>query len=97
MRLNVSAAGFSKDGREVLTICPNTSGDGARWQLWAMDVATGRERLVTPVDLPDSTQVVVGFSLHPDGTRILTSATSAPADIWMLQGFDKEWDAANAP
>jgi Tol biopolymer transport system component len=88
-RLNVSSIGFSKDSREVMSIYHNTSGDGARWQLWAVDVATGRERLVTRIDLPDSTQQIGGFSLHPDGTRILTSAASSPSDIWMLKGFDK--------
>jgi len=73
-----------------LSIYRNTSGDGARWQLWAVDVATGRERLVTRIDVPDSTQQVNGFSLHPDGKRILISTVSNPADIWMLKGFDKK-------
>jgi len=89
-RLNFAAIAFSRDGREVLSIYRNTSGDGAHWQLWAVDVGTGRERLVTGVDLPDATQQVMGFSLHPDGKRILTAAISNPADIWMLKGFDKK-------
>jgi serine/threonine protein kinase len=88
--LSLGSIGFSKDGREVMSIHRNTSGDGARWQLWAVDVTTGRERLVTRVDLPDTTEGLGGFSMHPDGTRILTSAIGHPADIWMLKGFDKK-------
>jgi len=72
-----------------MSVKRNTSADGARWQLWAVDIATGRERLVAGVDVPDSADQVLGFSLHPDGTRFLTSATSSPADIWLLSGFDK--------
>ena len=87
--LNAGSIGFSNDGREVMSIDRNRTGDGARWQLWAIEVATGRERLVTRVDLPDATEGVNGFSLHPDGRRILTSAIGHPADIWMLKGFDK--------
>ena len=89
-RLNLSSIGFSKDGRDVLSISLNTTGDGADWQLWAVDVGTGRERLVARIDLPDAIQQVTGFSLHPDGKRILTSTLSSPADIWMLKGFDKK-------
>ena len=88
-RLNLSSIGFSKDGRDVLSI-HRTTGDDAHWQLWAVDVGTGRERLVTRVDLPDATQQVTGLSLHPDGKRILISALGDPADIWMLKGFDKK-------
>ena len=83
------AAGFSKDARDVMSIHRNTSVDGVPWELWAIDVASGRERLLTRIDLPQSTEQVIGFSLHPDGTRFLTSAYSNPSDIWMLEGFDR--------
>ena len=89
-RLESGSAGFSKDGREVMSIGRSTRAEGAVWQLWAVDIATGRERLVTGIDLPDATSLVRGFSLHPDGTRFLTSTYSSPADIWMLSGFDRK-------
>jgi hypothetical protein len=66
---------FSKDGREVMSLHQATTATGASWQLWAVDVATLRERLVTHIDFPDTVEWMYGFSLHP-------------ADIWMLSGFN---------
>lgn len=88
-RLGQGPVGFSKDGREVLGIARNVSGTGAPWQLWSVDIATGRERLVADVELSASARGVSGFSLHPDGTRIITSVQVWPSDIWMLEGFDR--------
>ena len=67
----------------------DTSAERAQWQLWAVDVATGRDRRLSNVDLPLGTENVVSFSLHPDGTRFLTSAGGLKTDIWMLKGFDR--------
>ena len=88
-RLGQGPVGFSKDGREVLGIARNTTGDGAPWQLWSVDITTGRERLAADVDLSVSAQTLSGFSLHPDGTGIITSVQLWPSDIWMLEGFDR--------
>jgi hypothetical protein len=57
--------------------------------LWSVDVTTGRERLAADIDLSASAQTLSGFSLHPDGTRIITSVQVWPSDIWMLEGFDR--------
>jgi Tol biopolymer transport system component len=84
-----NAAGFSKDGRDVIGFFQDTSAERAQWQLWVVDVATGRERRLTNVDLPLGTENVVSFSLHPDGTRLLTNAGGLKTDIWMLKGFDR--------
>jgi Tol biopolymer transport system component len=84
-----NAMGFSKDGREVLGVHRNSSGTGAQWQLWSVDVATSREQLVADVDLPASAMGLAGFSLHPDGTRFVTSLGLWPSDIWMLEGFGR--------
>lgn len=81
--------GFSKDGREVLGVVRNSSGAEAEWQLWAIDVATGRERKLADVDLPEAVDTLRGFSLHPDGSRFATSVATLPFDIWMLEGFDQ--------
>lgn len=80
--------GFSRDGRAILYLEQNISAEGAPWRLWSIDVATGAERLLTDVPLPPSTGDAAGFSLHPDGTRFLTSIADWPFDLWMLEGFE---------
>ena len=62
--------------REVYGIVRNTTGEGAAWQLYAIDVKTGAEKMLAPLDLPASTDGVAGFSLHPDGNRFLWVANS---------------------
>jgi serine/threonine protein kinase len=87
------ADGFSRDGTEVFGVFHNAAGTGAQWQLYSLNVKTGAEKLLAPVDLPASANDMVGFSLHPDGKRFLTSIGKWPYDIWMLEGFDqhKTW------
>jgi eukaryotic-like serine/threonine-protein kinase len=83
------AYSFSKDGAQVYGIIENTSGEGPQWQLDSIDVKTGAEKMLALLDLPASTANIVGFSLHPDGKRFLTSIAKRPYDIWMLEGFDQ--------
>jgi hypothetical protein len=73
--------------RAVYGIVRNTTGE--EWQLYAIDVKTGAEKMLAPLELPGSTDGVAGFSLHPDGNRFLTSIAKWPHDIWMLEGFDQ--------
>ncbi len=82
--------GFSKDGKQVIGIYRNTSPDGAEWQMYAVDVASGAEKLLGAVELPAATEALAGFSLHPDGKRFLTSIAKWPFDIWMMEGFDQQ-------
>jgi hypothetical protein len=84
-----AGAGFSRRGREVVGVDRNTTGEDAEWQLWSVDVATGRETRLADLDLPDATDSLNGFSLHPDGTRFATAIALWPYDIWMLEGFDR--------
>ena len=42
------ACNFSKDGSQVYGISHNTTGEGAEWQLYAVNVKTGAEKLITP-------------------------------------------------
>jgi Tol biopolymer transport system component len=85
--------GFSKDGRRLFGIEHDTSGKGGQWQLYQIDVATGVDKLLSAVDLPVSVEALVGLSMHPDGTRFLTSSRKWPTDIWMMEGFNprKTW------
>ena len=87
------ACGFSKDGTRLFGIERDTTSKGAQWQLYQIDVATGADKLLGPVDLPSSVDALEGFSMHPDGTRFLTSIAKWPFDIWMMEGFNppKSW------
>ena len=38
-------------------------------------------------DFPTSVDSVSGLSLSLDGTRLYTSISERPFDIWMLEGF----------
>jgi hypothetical protein len=65
----------------------DASAPGRPWRVFAVDVASGGERVVTTVDFPKTADDVAGFSLSPDGTRLYTSFADWPFDIWMLEGF----------
>ncbi len=86
---------FSKNGGEVYGIFHNTTGTGAQWQLYEVNVGTGAEKLLSALDLPPSTARLSAFSIHPDGKRALTSIAKWPFQIWMLEGFEqpKNWFA----
>jgi len=92
---NLMAFAFSKDGTQVYGIVHNTTrdtaGTGAQWQLYSIDVKTGVDRLLAPLDFPTSTANLVSFSLHPDGKRFLTSIAKWPYDLWMLEGWDQPY------
>jgi Tol biopolymer transport system component/tRNA A-37 threonylcarbamoyl transferase component Bud32 len=81
--------GFSKDGSQLYGIFRNTTGEGAQWQLYSVDVKSGADKFLAPVDLPASTDGMAGFSIHPDGKRVLISIAKWPFDIWMMEGFDQ--------
>ena len=83
------AYAFTKDGAQVYGIVRNAQGEGAQWQLYSVDVKTGADKMIAPLDLPASTDNIAGFSLHPDGNRFLTSIAKWPFDIWMLEGWDQ--------
>lgn len=90
------AFNFSNDGSQVYGIFHHTAGEGAEWQLYAVNVKTGAERFLTGVDFPPSTGQLAGFSIHPNGKRALTSIAKWPFQIWMLEGSEpppKNWFA----
>ncbi|HYM10323.1 MAG TPA: protein kinase, partial [Bryobacterales bacterium] len=49
---NLLAFAFSKDGAQVYGIVRNTTGQGAQWQLYSIDVKTGADKMLAPLDLP---------------------------------------------
>ncbi|HXB72785.1 MAG TPA: protein kinase [Candidatus Acidoferrales bacterium] len=83
------AYGFSKDGSQFYGVFQNTTGNGAQWQLYSVNVKSGAEKFLAPIDLPASVDRIAGFSIHPDGKRFLTSVAKFPFDIWMLEGFEQ--------
>ena len=60
---------------------------GRSWRLFALDIASGEERIVATVAFPATADDVAGLSLSRDGTRLYTSFADWPFDIWMLEGF----------
>jgi Tol biopolymer transport system component/predicted Ser/Thr protein kinase len=83
------AYNFSKDGGTLYGVFQNTTGNGAQWQLYSVNVKSGAEKFLAPIDLPASVDRIAGFSIHPDGKRFLTSVAKFPFDIWMLEGFEQ--------
>jgi hypothetical protein len=81
--------GFTRDGHRLYGVVRGVANTGRRWELFEIDVATGRNRLVAPLQLPDGMQALAGFSLHPDGRRFLISAPVWPFDIWLIDGFEQ--------
>jgi hypothetical protein len=62
---------------------------GARapaWELVSFAIPSGQETNVAPLDLP-AAAIVTGFSVHPDGKRVITSVRKRRFDIWQLEGF----------
>ena len=81
--------GFSKDGSQVFGMYLNREEKGRR-EFFSVDVKTGAQKFLAIVNLPASVNRLAGFSLHPDGKRFATSISKMKADIWMLEGFDKQ-------
>jgi WD40 repeat protein len=91
---NLMVFDFSKDGGQLYGIFRNTNtagsgAPGAEWQLCSINVKTGAEKLLSALDMPASVDLFMGFCLHPDGKRFLTSVGKFPYDIWMLEGWDQ--------
>ncbi len=85
---NLQAYAFSRDGQQVYGIYRNTTGEGPQWQLHLIGIKGGTDKMIAALDFPVSTSTAIGFSIHPDGKRFLTSIAKWPYDIWMLEGFD---------
>jgi serine/threonine protein kinase len=85
---NFQTYAFSKDGKQVYGIYRNTTGQGPQWQLHSIDVKGETDKMIAALDFPVSTSTAIGFSIHPDGKRFLTSIAKWPYDIWMFEGFD---------
>jgi hypothetical protein len=83
------AYGFSKDSTQFYGVFQNTTGNGAQWQMYSVNVKTGTEKFLAPLDLSASIDRMAGFSIHPDGKHFLTSVGKFPFDIWMLEGFEQ--------
>jgi Tol biopolymer transport system component len=92
-----SVYGFSKAGDSIYGVYRNTEQSGPEWQLFSVDVKTGAEKFLAPLNLPAATNGISGFSLHPDGKRFAISVGQFLYDIWMLEGFEegKSWFSAS--
>jgi Tol biopolymer transport system component/tRNA A-37 threonylcarbamoyl transferase component Bud32 len=82
-----AVAVFSADGRELKFIRRDPSTPGRLWRLFAIDVASGRQRVVATLHFPTTAGDHAGLSFSPDGRRLYTSISDWPLDIWMVEGF----------
>jgi Tol biopolymer transport system component/predicted Ser/Thr protein kinase len=80
---------FSKDSSQLYGVFQDTNGVGGQWQLFSVNIRTGAEKFLAPIELPASVVLLDGFSIHPDGKHFLTSVAKFPFDIWQIEGF--EW------
>ena len=85
---------WSRDSKSILAV---RQSDDNRLQLASIDVASQAVRILNP-DLgpvPATTPPLRGFSLSPDGTRLLTSIARLRGDVHVLDGFERDdgWQA----
>jgi Tol biopolymer transport system component len=78
---------FSRDGRELLLFRRDAKAPRRPLRLFAVDIASGQERIVVTVDFPATADDIAGLTISPDGRRLYTSFADWPFDIWMLEGF----------
>ena len=74
---------FSRDGGMLYVI--RRSKD-ARWELASLSVPEGAVKQTVSLNVPPE-KGIRDMSLHPDGNRFVTSVSTAPRDIWILDGF----------
>ncbi len=84
-----SVYGFSNHGDRLFGIIHEVAGSGDQWQLWETNVNSGVEKLLGPIVFPAPVDGVVGFSLHPDGNRFLTSTARFRSHTLLLEGFEQ--------
>jgi serine/threonine protein kinase len=80
------AHAWVQSGQEILAV---RESDDYRLQLVSIDIADGRERVISD-DLgptPPTMTPLQGFSASPDGSSVLTSIARAKGDIYLLDGF----------
>lgn len=86
-RRRFSAYGCARDSSKLFGILRNANAR-PEWELFEVDIPTGRERRIAGIDLPQAAINVAGLSVHPQGDRLVTSVLRLPYDIWMLEGFE---------
>jgi Tol biopolymer transport system component/tRNA A-37 threonylcarbamoyl transferase component Bud32 len=85
------AHAWSFDGKEIYAIRET---DDLHLALVAVDVATGREKILSDLGAsPPVNNQVKGLSLGPDGRTLVTGIARMRGDIWLLQGIraPKTW------
>ena len=74
---------FSTDGKLLYTL---RRSEARRWQLAAIDVATGVERQARELTAPASAGLS-GLGRHPDGKSLVATLGTPRQDIWLMEGF----------
>jgi len=78
-----AAAGFTKDGAEVVGIREN---ENHHFTIEAIEIRGKRRRTILDMGPQAGAH---GFSLAPDGKSFLTTLERAHGDIWIFEGFGK--------
>ncbi len=74
---------WSPDGSAILGI---TESDDLRLSLVSVDVQTVRQRVLADFGpSPPANNPIQGFSVNPDGRRILSSSVQLRGDLWLLK------------
>jgi Tol biopolymer transport system component len=85
-----TATGWSADGATLYGL----TSQAHKQVIVAVDVATGREKLISQITPPVTIGVVwattLRLSVSPDGKSLATTALLNNSDIWMLENFDAQ-------
>jgi Tol biopolymer transport system component len=57
----------------------------SRRAITILDIATGKPRRTVTFQIPPD-QIIEGFAVHPDQTRVLLTTGMYPGDIWIAEG-----------
>jgi Tol biopolymer transport system component len=74
---------FSTDSATIYALRRAVNG---KWQLVYVDIRSGQESRVVPVEVADGA-TLSGLTIHPDGKRFATSVGWSRHDIWLMDGF----------
>jgi hypothetical protein len=79
------AFGFSPDGTRIYGV---RRSEKNFWKTVAIDIVTGAATDMYTMELPPSA-TVLGFAMHPGGTRFSSAVGTPRHDVWMLDGLNQ--------
>lgn len=77
---------FSRDATRLFVV---RRGDRRQWELAIWDVAAGQEVRVVPLPAAPTVDLQM-LAMTPDDSRLIVSAVTNRADIWLLEEFEAQ-------